>query len=117
MEMVKKFHVCLNEMVVISPRAAGSRLGASERGSPSVLNGPMGGASPRAGLRRQQAESPDPSAERGRSARLTNAHWLPVAGNFPVKVLTFRISVLDDDCTNMYTLLSKHAVLLYTICM
>ena len=39
---------------------SGARLG-----SPAVHNGPMGGASPRAGQRRQQAESLDPSAERG----------------------------------------------------
>lgn len=39
--------------------------GGARLGSPAVHNGPMGGASPRAGQRRQQAESPDPSAERG----------------------------------------------------
>ena len=39
--------------------------GGASLGSPAVHNGPMGGASPRAGQRRQQAESPDPAAERG----------------------------------------------------
>ena len=46
--------------VLFCPVVSGARLG-----SPAVHNGPMGGASPRAGQRRQQAESPDPSAERG----------------------------------------------------
>ena len=47
-------------MYCFCPVVSGARLG-----SPAVHNGPMGGASPRAGQRRQQAESPDPSAERG----------------------------------------------------
>ena len=50
--------LCIYFCLVVS--GGGARLG-----SPAVHNGPMGGASPRAGQRRQQAESPDPAAERG----------------------------------------------------
>lgn len=57
-------YVYFSSLLVAS--GGGSRL-TVDRGSPAIHNGPMGGASPRAGQRRQQAESPDPSAERGRS--------------------------------------------------
>ena len=66
---------------------SGSRLGV-DRGSPAVHNGPVGGASPRSGQRRQQAESPDPSAERGRLL----FHYLNVQVHVHV-VLSLHLSI------------------------
>ena len=60
--------------------------GGASLGSPAVHNGPMGGASPRAGQRRQQAESPDPAAERG-MLHCTSLFFMNCVLFFPVCIL------------------------------